>query len=381
MKEKVTVALMLGEKSRASSKVDRVNIDRNTFEMFDQSQGYDDETGIKFASGLSAQERRRATLLYRLFTPPREVSGLWGLCVVYGQPGTGKDLFGNYLTRTIKMYFPWKRIMRDEPPRDIYGPYGGLFNEDVLHDDFKKMRSVSKGLKREELGAALEKAADEWLKGTGEVLLKNSVLYLTEFWKYCYKREPHNPMNKTMGAIHKVYRHLDCLVLGTIQTTDDLDRFTAKPYINWQVTCTRSVNNITGFIYYVQRVIYDKRKDIILPVGHPFPIPVDGGRPRRELGDGRIRITDKGSRYLPENEEERIILDVLKAGVDTYEEIVKLLYEDGDMSEREVLDTLKVLGLKLPGRQPKMVIDYPCDFKTYNSKSAPQLKTSVKMEE
>lgn len=357
------------------------SVDRNTFELFDESQGYDDETGIKFASNLSPLDRRRATLLYRLFTPPREPSGLWGLCVVYGPPGTGKDLFGNYLTFAVKKYFPWKRILRDEPPRNLYGPYGGLFNEQVLHDDFEKMRSVGKGLKLQELDAALEKAADEWLKGTGEVLLKNSVLYLTEFWKYCYKREPHNPMNKTMGAIHKVYRHLDCLVLGTIQTTDDLDRFTAKPYIHWQVTCTKSVSNATGFVYYVQRVTYDKRKNMIIPIGQPFPIPVDAGKPRSELGDGKIRITGKGTYYTPETQEERIVLTVLKSGVDIYEDIVELLATEGDMSEREVLGTLKRLGLKLPGRKPKLVIDYPCWFKVYNSKSAPQLKTSVKVEE
>lgn len=356
--------------------------DRNTFELYDESVGYDDESGIKFGSDLSMLDRRRATLLYRLFTVPREVTGLWGLCVVYGVPGTGKDLFGNYLSHTIKRYFPWKRILRDEPPRDLYGPYGGLFNEHVLHDDFAKMRQATKGVaKVADVNAVLEKAADEWVKGAGEIMLKNSVLYLTEFWKYCYKREPHSPMNKTMGAIHKVYRHLDSFVLGTIQTTDDLDRFTAKPYINWMVTCTKSAANITGFVYYVQRVAYDKRKDLILPIGRPFPIPVDAGRPRSHLGDGKIRITEYGKRYQPETDEERIVLEVLRAGVDNYEEMVDLLATDGDMTEDEVLGTLKGLGLKLAGKRPKMVVDYPCYFKIYNSKSAPQLSTRVRADD
>ena len=367
------MVLMLGEKN----KPDR--IDRNTFELYDESVGYDDESGIKFAPGLSVLDRRRATLLYRLFTPPREVSGLWGLCVVYGVPGTGKDTFGNYLTHTVKRYFPWKRVLRDEPPRDLYGPYGGLFNEQTLHDDFARMRTSTKGLKAVELDAALEKAADEWIKGAGEIMLKNSVLYLTEFWKYCYKREPHNPMNKTMGAVHKTYRHLDCLVLGTIQTTDDLDRFTAKPYINWMVTCTKSSSNVTGFVYYVQRVAYDKRKDLLLPLGRPFPIPVDAGRPRSYLGDGKIRITTRGRLYKPETDEERIVLDVIKSGVDTFEGIVELLDREGDMTETEILDTVKSLGLKLAGKKPKMVLWFPCYFHTFNSKSAPQLTTNVRV--
>lgn len=354
---------------------------RNTFELYDESVGYDDESGIKFAPDLSLMDRRRATLLYRLFTPPREVSGLWGLCVVYGAPGTGKDTFGNYLSHTIKRYFPWKRILRDEPPRDLYGPYGGLFNEQVLHDDFATMRSATKGVKAiTEVDAVLERAADEWVKGAGEVMLKNSVLYLTEFWKYCYKREPHNPMNKTMGAVHKVYRHLDCLILGTIQTTDDLDRFTAKPYINWMVTCTKSTANITGFVYYVQRVAYDKRKDLLLPIGSPFPVPVDAGRPRSYLGDGKIRLTERGKKYQPETEEERIVLEVLKAGVDEYDKMVELLTTEGDMCEDEILNTLKGLALKLPNRRHKGVVWFPCYYFTFNSKSAPNLQTRVKVE-
>src|SRR3972149_749886 len=119
---------MLGEKSI----LDSSRVDRNTFELFDESAGYDDESGIRFAPDLTALDRRRATLLYRLFTPPREVTGLWGLCVVHGPPGSGKDCFGNYLSYTVKRYFPWKRVLRDEPPRDLYGSYGGMFNEQVL---------------------------------------------------------------------------------------------------------------------------------------------------------------------------------------------------------------------------------------------------------
>lgn len=379
---------MLGEKNR----LDRNRIDRNlqdSPELFDESMGYDDETGIKFAPGLTALDRRRATLLYSLFNE------LWGLCIVKGDPGTGKDLFGNYLSYTVKRYFPWKRILRDEKPRKLYGPYAGLFNEDVLRNDLKTMRKIATGkdesgdeddnslnskvrLGINGYGEALEKAADDWVQGAGEVLLKNSLLYLTEFWKYCYNREPHNPMNKTMGAIHKVKRHLDCLILGTVQLPTELDKKTCLPWVDWEVTCTKSVSNMTGFVYYVQKVKYDRRLDMLIPLGRPFPMPLDAGKPRSELGDGKIRITEKGWHYRPENEEERIVLDVLKSGVDTYEGLVGLLEEEGDMTEREILDTVKLLGLKLPGRRPKMTIDYPCYYRLYNSKSAPNLRTGLK---
>ena len=375
------VALTLGERNKEKNRSNggrpgngRPNRNlRDSPDLFDESLGYDDETGIEFARGLTALDRRRATLLYRLFNE------LWGLCIVKGGRGAGKDLFGNYLAYTIKRYFPWKRILRDEKPRKLFGPYAGLFNEAVLQGDFKQMSKIAKGIKKTEVDSVMDKVADDWAQGAGEVMLKNSVLYVTEYWNWCYNREPHKPINKTMGAVHRISRHLDCLVIGTAQLTSDLDKHTCLPYVDWEVTCTRSASNVTGFVYYIQKVKYDQRLNMLIPLGRPFPMPLDAGRPRSELGDGKIRITNRGRGYRPETEEERVVLDVLKTGVDTYEGMVDLLDEEGDMSEREVLDTLKGLGLKLPNRRPKMVIDYPCFFKIYNSKAASQLKTGVKV--
>ena len=350
-------------------------------DMFDNTAGYDDESGIRFAPGLTDIERKQATSLYRLF------NGLWGVCIIKGDPGTGKDLFGNYLTYKLKKFFPHKRIVRDEKPRRLFGRYDGFFDEYTIVGDLKRMTAIAKGAngKEEEddgtednpevTGKRLERAADDWVKGAGKVLLKNSVTYLTEFWRYCYNREPHSPMNKTMGAIHKVKRHLDALVIGTTQLTEDLDRKTCKPWIDWRVTCTRSAVNKTGFTYFVEKVKYDKRLDILVPIGQPFPIRVDAGKPRGDMGDGKIVIIKPG--YRPENEEERIILDVLHAGIDTYESLVNFMLVNGDMSENEILTTLKDLSF----RPRKHVVDYPCYFRLYNSKSAPQLKTSLRIQE
>jgi len=346
-------------------------------DLFDETIGYDDELGIRFASSLTIEERHQATVLYRLFNE------LWGVCIVVGDPGTGKDLFGNYIAYKIKKFFPWKRILRDEKPRKLFGEYAGLFNEQVLRDDLKNMRTIARGDKKiakdsddiVAYGEALQRAADKWVTENGEVLLKNSLLYLTEYWRYCYNREPHNPMNKTMGAIHKVKRHLDCLVIGTVQLPTELDKKTCLPWIDWQVTCTRSATNKTGFVYLVQKVKYDRRLDVLTPLGRAFPIAFDAGKPRSDLGDGKILL--RRLTYQPVNEEERIVLDVIKAGYDTYESIVELLENEGDMTEKEILDTLKELQF----RRNKRAIDYPCWFKIYNSKSAPQLKTSLKVED
>ncbi len=340
--------------------------------LFDDSAGYEDDTGIRFADGLSLKERKRATILYNLFNE------LWGVIVVKGDPGTGKDLFGNYLQYNLKRWFPWKRILRDEKPRSLFGKYTGLFNEQVIVDDLAKMRKIAKGVKATDIDNVMDDAADSWVKGAGEVLLENSVLYLTEYWRYCYNREPHNPMNKTMGAIQKTKRHLNTLIIGTTQLIEELDKRTSKPWIDWRVTCSRSSVNPTGFTYFIEKVKYDRRLDSLIALpGKPFPISFDAGMPRSDMGNGKIII--KKHRYQPESEEERVVLNVLKAGVDNYEEIVRVLETDGDMSEWETLSTLKELGLKLPERRPKFVIWYPCYLHIYNSKSAPQLRTTVRV--
>ncbi len=334
--------------------------------FFDTTEGYEDEANVELAEGLTVSEIQQATVLYNLFNE------LWGLCLVIGDPGAGKDLFGNFLSYTLKRFFPWKRILRDEKPRKLYGKYAGLFNEGVLAEDLGRMRAVAEGVGIAKRSEVLEQAADDWVTDRGRVLLKNSVLYLTEFWRYCYKRDPHNPMNKTMGGIHKEKRHLDCLILGTTQQVEDLDRFTCLPWVDWKVVCARSTKNKTGFVFFVQKVKYEKRSGVLLSIGRPFPIAVDAGKPRRYLGDGRIIITKP--QYKAETEEERIVLDVLNTGIDKYEELVDYIVTYGDMDEGEILETLKELSFV----RRKRVINYPCYFRIFNSKSAPQMKTSLK---
>ena len=341
---------------------------------FDEQPGYESDAGIRFAEGLTLIERKRATIICNLF------NGLWGMILVKGQPGCGKDVFANYLQYKLKQWFPWKRILRDEKPRRLFGEYDGLFNERVIVNDLAKMRNIAKGLKITEVDGAMEEVADNWVKDAGDVLLQNSVLYLTEYAeRYCPCREPHRPMNKTMGAIQKMKRHLDLLIIATTQLVSELDKKTALPWIDWRVTCSRSTVNLTGFTFFVEKVAYDRRMELLIPLraGHPFPISFDAGKPRSEIGDGKIVI--KKPQYEPENEEERVVLSVLKSGIDNYEKLVEYLETEGDMTEWETLSTLKVLGLKLPRQKPKFVIGYPCYFGLYNSKSVPQLKTAVKV--
>ena len=166
-----TVAEMIGTK--------RVN----TVEIYDETPGYDDEIGERLAEGLTPAQRHQARLLYNIF------NGLWGLCLVKGLPGAGKDLFCNYISYLIKTYFPHVRILRDEPPRALYGAHAGIFNKNVLATEFDKMTQFAKGATIKQYGTMLERAADEWVTGEGAVLIKNSVIYLSEYWDWVYKRK------------------------------------------------------------------------------------------------------------------------------------------------------------------------------------------------
>jgi hypothetical protein len=349
-------------------------------DLFDESAGYEDDTGIKFAPDLNEWQKKQAMALYRLFR------NLWGLCIIRGEPGAGKDTFLNWLLYNVKRYFPDKRILRDEKPRKLFGHYDGLFNDEIIRDDLRRMREIAKGVQEKEEASrfdgtysrALERAADEWVASDGaKVLLQNAVVGLTEYWDYVYNRNSGKPMNKTMGAIHKMARHMNTLILGCVQLESDLDKKTCKPFINLRVSCVRSGKDSTRYMFFVEKVKYDARMDTLIPVSKAYPIPIDAGKPRSFIGDGKIEI--RKPNYVAQSEYEEVILDCIKEGLDTYEGLVDYLGSKGCMDEGEVLSVLKELCLFLPWmRKPKCVIWYPCYYFIFNSRSAPSLRTTLK---
>lgn len=347
----------------------------NDNDLYDDSIGYDDEVAYVPPRNLSVEERRQALTLYKLF------NGLWGLCIVRGAPGTGKDTFLNWFLSQAKRYYPGKRILRDEKPRRLFGHYDGMFNEARIKDDLDALRKSASGADKKEIDNILSANADAWAKSDrANALLSNSIVGLTEFWKYVYNRESLNPMNKTMGGIHKMKRHFPTLIIGCTQLVSDLDKNTCKPFIDWEVICTRSRVDTTRYTFLLEKVTYDKRRDVLIATSRPFPIYVDAGKPRSYLGDGKIKL--KRPDYQPETEEENIVLTCIKAGINTYDDLVDYIENYGDMSEYEILRTLKDLALNLEekeGKRPKYVIDYPCDYKLFNSKSSPNLKTNIKV--
>lgn len=333
-------------------------------DLFDYTVGYDEEVGLRLASGLSPEEEKQAQQMYSIF------NGLMGICVVFGAPGSGKDTFGNITQYKFKRFFPWKKMMRDRKPKPLFGPYAGLFNPEVLNEDIERMNEVASGAKSF-VGKSnmITKAADNWVAEKGDVMLKNSVLYLEEYWKYHYKREPMNPMNKILGGINKEKRHLDLLIIGSAQQEEDLDRFTCLPFVDWRVTATKSAINPTGFVYYLEKVAYDRKAEKLVPTSKSFPMAYDAGKPRSYLGDGKIFIKSEKSWYRAETDDEELVLSCIKSGLNVYEDIVDVLGRDAGMSESEVLATLKELKF----RKTKRIIDYPCFFSLFNSKNSPEL--------
>lgn len=346
--------LIVGQRKMVNSILDKLD-------LFDYTTGYDTEPDVQIDNSLSDWIIAEGIRYYNLFrTPP---SGLCGVAALSGAVGNGKDLLGNYLSWINYKVFPHKRLLRNEKPRELFGLYDGLFNETVLDEELSKMRTLAsdKKVTIKERSLLLEQAADNWISSEGQVLLKNSILYLTEYWRYCYKRDPFNPMNKTMGGIHKVKRHFDIFIIGTIQLMTDLDRFTCLPFLDWEIKCRRSAVNPTGFIYMVFKLEYQgERRGIVRSISPIDIIKLDGAKPITELGEpitiiGEPRHND---RY------EKKVLDSIKSGVVTLEDLQKeVKFRNSNTS---VLKILKKLFAD-------KTITYGCWFNIYNSKSPTQL--------
>jgi len=341
-------------------------------DLFDYSYGYDDEADVKFDDSIPERFMNEALTLYRKF------NGLWGLCLISGMPGEGKDTISNYIQYILHKAFPTKPCVRDEKPRELFGVYDGLFNYDVLKNDLNNMNATATGVAFANKKAALDKAADEWVQNAldnkGDVKLKGSIMMLTEYWRYCSNRDPFAPMNRLMGGIHREKRHLDTLILGSAQLAHDLDRFTCLPYVDWEIRCHKSVH--PGLFHYMMyKCVYDPGKEIL--IRSPMPIyimRVDGAEPVDWLGEP-IRIIDKD---YDGTKDENKILDAVRSGIVTWEELdktVRLIPKTGLLKDEWLVKNTQALRRTLRGlflMKPPVVL-YGCWFRLFNSKSAPQI--------
>ena len=333
-------------------------------DFFDYEPGYDDNSSLHIKENIPEWQYEEAVRYFALFQE------LWGLVLISGERGFGKDLLLNYLAWITYRSFD-KKLLRDEKPRELFGLYDGIFNEEVLSDQINKMNAEAKGLKTwTEKDELMSRIAEEFVMSKeAQDLFSNSILALTEYWKYVYKREPHKPMNKTMGAIHKMLRHYPSIIFGSIQIISDLDKYTCHPFINYEIRANRSQTNRTGFIYMVYKCKYHQTSGVNIS---PYPIDViklDGARPVTELGMP-IEIIDSG--YVGSKVEMKL-LDAIRSGVVTFEDLVReVKYRRRD--DTTVLKVLKYLFMHKP-----KVINYGCWFNIFNSRSKPQISGSKRI--
>lgn len=165
-----------------------------------------------------------------------------GTMLVSGERGSGKDLFGVSTDYMMKYYFG-RPILLDFLPKKAFGAYS-LFDANVMMREIRKMAKKTgvEGIEdtkdTNEYDEWVGDAARNWaLEGEGYDLLKNAVLHLSELKRYCPKREPHRKVNKFVGALNTVVRHLDMLIIGTHVFENEIDRFTFLQYANIRAHC------------------------------------------------------------------------------------------------------------------------------------------------
>lgn len=215
-----------------------------------------------------------------------------GVMLVSGEPGSGKDLFATSFCARQKYLFD-RRILLDFLPKRAFGDYT-LFNAEVMAREIDKMAKLSgvEGIEgsndSQEVDEFVEDATKHWaLEGAGEVLLKNSILYLSELKRYCYNRNPHNRFNKFIGSINSVWRHLDLLVIGTHVLAHEIDQYTYLAYAKLRAKCDWSISRPHTTDVTIARGAFIGADCVYRVEGRPLVLHVDGDAPRGWLGGSR----------------------------------------------------------------------------------------------
>lgn len=242
--------------------------------------------------GLTWKQKKDAEFLYTVSR---------GVMLVTGEPGGGKDLFSTGISALNKAYFG-RRILLDFLPKVAFGEYVP-FNVHVMIREINKMAKMAGidfiGLNETSVDhIGLDKASEEkankigdmtqeWAtSGEGEALLQGAVLYLSELKRYCHNRNPHNPVNKFVGAICSQWRHLDLLIIGTHIFANEIDVKGFLQYVTHRARCTWSMTRPD-----TSKVVIDRGKFIVGTnvydvEGKPVVYYVNGNKPL-DILDGK----------------------------------------------------------------------------------------------
>jgi len=197
------------------------------------ADGEDEMRDWEVRPGLTWRQKRDAEVL-------RSMSR--GTMLVYGDWGSGKDLFGNSVAYMNKYYFN-RPVLLDTPPRNSFGLYTP-FDAGAMMAEIRKMAKkagvvgIEETKDEKEYDEFITEATRKWaLEGEGYVLLKNAVVYLSELRRYCYKRNSGNKFNKFIGSLNTQVRHLDMLIIGTHIHPNEIDEYTFMQYANIRAKC------------------------------------------------------------------------------------------------------------------------------------------------
>jgi hypothetical protein len=365
--------------------------------VYYQYEGHYDETPEPGINGLYGLELNDGLTDLEMQFAERLAFLCRGVMIVHGQPGCGKGTFGSYIGWKVRRIFKGKHVLLDYQPRRLFD-YGYDDNRykyvdaDFMMDEVDRMAekvSMSLGKLRrdpdEELkGNEKETArilAQKWAKTKGEVLMRDSVWELDELKRYLHNRHPNNRVGIQIGYIVAVWRHLRLLCLGMCPNIKEIDWNGFLQYVTHEVRpewCTRWKPHTTKCI--IRRKSHVGTAGVIKFETKPYPLFINGGRPRPEIG---IQLHDS---ELALGEPEQKIIDALKSkgGFANLNEVSDLTGEE--------INECRLRILKMHGKypspnkylfNPEAPLSCKCVFNLFNSLDYKNLnpKMSSKHEE
>lgn len=303
-------------------------------------EGFYDETPEPGVNGLYGLELNEGLTDLEIAFAERLAYMCRGVMIVHGKPGCGKGVFGAYIGWKMRRIFKSKRVLLDYMPKPVFD-YGydnnryKYFNAQFMIDEIDRMaeKSGGKTLKKEaeeELRGADKDIAHElatkWVHSKrAEVLMKDAVWELDELKRYLHNRHPNNRIGIQIGNILGIWRHLRLLCLGMCPNIREIDVNGFLQYVNYEVRpewCTRFKPHTTKCI--IRRKTHVSDNGVVQFDSKPYPLFVNGGRPRPEIG---VQLLNSD---LPLDEPEKKIIEVLKykGGFANLNEIAELTDED-----------------------------------------------------
>lgn len=215
-----------------------------------------------------------------------------GIMLVTGKPGAGKDLFGVAFCLLNKLYFG-RPVLLDFKPRRLFGMYIP-FDPRLLVVEITKMAKASSLARLVDIEEAMTTAQEDtfddasknWLD-ENETLFLNAILYLSELKRYCYNRNPHNRVNKFIGSVCDVHRHLDLMVLGTHINYKEIDKLSYLKNVSVWAQCAWSTSRLNTTRVSLRRATYITEQGSFDVPRDDIVYWVDGAAPRGFLdGEG-----------------------------------------------------------------------------------------------